>query len=107
MDMFSTLLQLDDDVVDWILHVSPTTPGQRDLMRRLLGERNSIEDALSELVAKRLKLSTTYFQEEAARLTALAADMKDTEKRIETAEKVINIVGEALTIAAKVVGFLA
>jgi len=107
MGIFETLMRIDDQVVDWILHATPKTDDDRDLMRRILDLRGDLEDALNRLVAYRLRLSTAALPDEAARLSAISQGMTTTEKQVETAEKVLSIVGEVVAIAAKVVAFVA
>lgn len=105
MNIFQMLLDFDDQLVDWILHVTPSTDDERDRMRRVLAIRGEIENDLNELVAYRLKLSAAALPALAARLGTLASDMQEAEYKIENAGKVVSAAGEVATIAAKALAF--
>jgi hypothetical protein len=51
MDMFETLLAIDNALVDWLIHASPKTDEDRDKMKLLFGLHGDLDDALNTLVA--------------------------------------------------------
>ena len=105
MSIFQLLLNFDDQLVDWILHASPSNDVEREAMRRVLALRGELEDDLNKLVAFRLKASVAALPDQAARLTSLASAMQATEQTVENAAKVISTAGEVVSIAAKVLAF--
>ncbi len=107
MGIFETLLDLDDDLVEWVLHASPTSTAESAQMKQVLSLRGDVEDALNALVAYRMKLAASGLSPEAARLTALSTAMKQLAKKIDTVQQVLTIAGEVVQIAAKAVAFVA
>jgi hypothetical protein len=105
--MFETLLDLDNDLVDWLIHASPSNDEQRAQMREVFALRAELDDRVNQLVASRLKLAASALSDEAQRLESVAKEMKATAKTIDSVESVIAIAGTAVEIAAKVVDMVA
>lgn len=106
MGIFETLLDVDDELVDWVLHASPTNAAESAQMKQVLSLRGDVEDALNALVAYRMKLAASGLSPEATRLTALSGAMRQLAKRIDTVQQVLTIAGEVVQIASKAVVFV-
>jgi hypothetical protein len=105
MGMFETLLEVDNQLVDWLIHASPRNDAEREMMRRIFALRGDLDDALNQLVGDRLKLAVADLPAETARLDAVAAELKTVSKTIDGVERVLTIAGTAAEVAAKAVGF--
>ena len=107
MALFETLLEMDDQMVNWLLHASPTNQAERVKMKHVFALRGDLDDLLNELVAQRIKLSIAPLAEETARLNSIAGEMKRVEATIETVDKVLAIAGTAVEICRKLVAAVA
>jgi hypothetical protein len=110
MDMFDSLLAIDKSLIAWIIQTSPADPNdtsQQQAMERVLAARGDVERALNTLIAYRLKLSAASLTADTATLNAIAHQMSAIDQDIAKAEAVVNLVGQAVQIAAKAIAFLA
>jgi hypothetical protein len=107
MSMFETLLQLDDAVIDWLMHASPKNDDDRLNMMRVLALRTELEASLNDLIAFRLKLAVANLPAETAQLATATAAMKSVAKTIESVQQVLTAAGTAVEVAAKALAFVA
>src|SRR3954464_2282957 len=107
MALFETLLEVDNQLVDWLIHASPRNDVERDQMKQIFVLRADLDDALDQLVGERLRLSVASLADDSARLAAAAAELKNVARTIEGVEKVLTIAGTAVDVAAKAVAFVA
>src|SRR5207245_6858059 len=98
MLIFETLLELDRDIVDWILQVSASTDAQRIALDGVVKFPGRLQDSINQLVAHQLELAAAELTDEASRLTAISQQMKQLERTIESVEKVLTIVGTGVEI---------
>ena len=104
--IFTTLLALDRALVDWLLHVVPTTDADRAVIRQVSALRADLDQALNDLVQHRLELAAGRMPREEARLAAAGEQMKTVARTIETAQEVVSIAGTAVEVAAKALSFV-
>jgi hypothetical protein len=107
MTLLDTLMKLDDDLVDWILHATPRTDDERTTMRQILALRGSLSQAISGFVADALERAAQRLPDEVARVNAAAAKMTTVARSIETAQTVVTIAGTAIEVVGKIAAFLA
>jgi hypothetical protein len=107
MTLLDTLRQLDQDLVDWLLHASPRDDDERATMQRILTLRGSLSQAINGLVAGALEASAARFPDDVARVNAAAARMTAVGRSIDTAQEVLTIAGTALEVLGKVAAFVA
>jgi len=107
MALFETLLQIDSDLTDWMIHASPTTDGQHTAMRRVFALRADLEQHLNTLVAYRLQIAAADFSGEASDLNAAAARIKQVDKTIDTVQEVLSVADTTVSIADKILAVVA
>jgi len=105
MGIYETLIALDDDIVDWILHATPKTDDDKENMRKVLSLRGVLDQTLNQLVDVQLKLAANAMVDEANQLDRISAQMESTQKTIDTVQTVIGIAGTAVEIAGKALAF--
>lgn len=103
MGIFEMLLEIDNSLVEWLIHASPRSAEESRSMIEVLALREDLSGALNRLVSVRLKLSVARLSQDAARLAAVSAEMKKVVRTIDSVEQVISIAGTVVEIATKVV----
>jgi hypothetical protein len=107
MGPIDQLLTLDDALLDWQMHASPTTEEERALMLRVFAMRTRLDAAINDLVAHRLQLAVANLPAETAQLEKAVQDMKQTSKTIDDVQQVLTIVGTVVQVAATLVATVA
>ncbi len=106
MDIFQSLLNIDDSLIDWILRATPSDPNdpsERQAMQEVLASRSDVEKALNTLVAFRLKLAAAALADDTQTLEAVAKSMSNVGRDISTAQTILDLAGQAVSIAAQVI----
>jgi len=102
-DIFQSLLDIDDALIDWVLCASPDDDDDRAQMRQVLGARSDVEKALNTLVAHRMKLASRDLADDAVELRKVADDLAKVDQDIAAVANVLGLAGQAVDIAAKVI----
>jgi hypothetical protein len=106
MDIFRSLLSIDDSLIDWILRASPSDPDdddERRQMQQVLAAKSDVEKALNTLVAYRLRLAASALADDAQTLTRLADGLASVDRDIATVQTVLDYAGQAVSIASTVI----
>jgi hypothetical protein len=110
MDIFQSLLSIDDSLIDWILTASPSGPDpdqQRQKMQQVLAAKSDVEKALNTLVAYRMKLAASALAGDAATLQTIADGMAAADRSIATVQSILDYAGQAVSIASSVIAKVA
>ena len=101
-DLLDSLMVIDNELVEWILHAHPGSDEEKQQMRQVLALRTRLEHDLNKLVLERLRLAATGLTEQVSRLNVVSEQLCGTGKSISAAKDVLNAAEEVVTIAAQV-----
>jgi hypothetical protein len=106
-DLLDTLIAFKSDLLDWVIHASPTSDAERQQVRQVLELRDRLSQELNALVGLDLHSALGGLPEDVARLESATATMKSVQRNIESAQKVLDAAGTVASVAAKLVTIVA
>ena len=107
MQMLATLLEIDTDLVDWIVQASPSTPEEPAKVKALFVRHTEIDRQINNLVAHRIQLAFAAIKEDVQKLGEASSELKGVAKTIANVEHVLTIAGTVASVCAKVISTLA
>jgi hypothetical protein len=107
MNPLDTLMSIDDKLVDWILHASPTTDAEKEAMKRVWTLRSHIDRQINTLVRASMDLAVAGLAQKAQQLSALNERINATAKTIGTVSDVLVAAAEVVAVAAQIIALVA
>jgi hypothetical protein len=106
LSIVSKLLELDDTVVDYIVDAAPRSDEERAALKRLFALHAELHRRINSLLLRRLKLAAAQLTQQAEALTQLANEARAVERKIESIQHMLDLVGAAVKIVTTVVATL-
>jgi hypothetical protein len=107
IQILDTLYALDDELVAWIVELSPKTDADRANLKALFARHREIERQINALVARKLELAVAALPDDVARLEEAKEKLETLSKDIAQVEQVLDTAGTVVTVCAKVISALA
>jgi hypothetical protein len=101
-----TLLDIERSVADWLAGAVPNTDEEQVAWARVLDSQNQLHAAIGQIALDDIVLAGKDLAGEAKDLDSLSQEITNTAKDIKTAAQVLNIVGQAVTLAIAIAGMI-
>jgi hypothetical protein len=107
MDIIDILTDLDESIVNWLIHATPKAPEDEAAMKKLVTIRTELDDDVHTIVLKRLQLAALDLQGDIDKLNELSKRLDAAAKDISSVRDVVSIASTVVGVAASVVTLLA
>ena len=100
------LTDIDEELVQWLLHATPGGPHDEAQMKQVMSLRGTLDQLIEQTTLDRLKISAQSVANQVQQLTTINQHLSSLAKTVQTANDVISdataVVGIATSIVAMV-----
>ena len=109
MDIIDVLTDIDDALVQWIIHATPASPtNTADVndMKQVIALRGDLDGDINTIVLDRVRASTLDLSSQLADLDKVNDGLAAAAKTIATVSQVVSLATTAVGVAASIVAML-
>ena len=107
MDVIDVATDIDEQLVQWIIHATAGNADQVNQMKKVIALRGELDQAINVIVLKRLQVSAIDVSADVKQLTAIDEGLAGAAKNIDTATTIISFAATAVSTASKIVSLVA